>query len=141
MQDLFARRAQRLDELVYRLASTFHGLLREYNRRLDAASGRVRHYDFRRSLIITRTALGSRTEALVRGIRSGINQNRARLDQLAAQLGALSPVKILDRGYALVFDSSGALVKDASRLSVGEQITARVARGSFTAGVKNTNKD
>ncbi len=141
VQDLFARRAQRLDELVYRLASTFHGLLREYNRRLDAASGRVRHYDFRRSLIITRTALGSRTEALVRGIRSGINQNRARLDQLAAQLGALSPVKILDRGYALVFDSSGALVKDASRLSVGEQITARVARGSFTAGVKNTNKD
>jgi exodeoxyribonuclease VII large subunit len=130
-----------LDELVYRLAAAFNNLLREYNRRLDAAAGRVRHYDFRRSLIITRAALDSHNKALVRAMRSDINQHRTRLDQLSAQLGALSPVKILDRGYALLFDSSGALVKDASQLAVGEQVTARVARGTFTAGVKDINKD
>jgi exodeoxyribonuclease VII large subunit len=50
-------------------------------------------------------------------------------------------MKILDRGYALVFDASGALIKDAAQLSPGEEISARVARGSFTAEVKKTDVD
>ena len=44
-------------------------------------------------------------------------------------------------GYALVFDSTGALVKDATKLAKGTQISARVARGSFTAEVKSTKND
>jgi exodeoxyribonuclease VII large subunit len=140
-RDLFARRAQRLDELVYRLAGNFHNLLRDYTRRLDIASGRVLHFDFRRSLIITRTQLESRTEALIRTMRSYAMIHRARLDQLSARLDALSPMKILDRGYALVFDATGALVKDAGKLSAGDRISARVARGSFTAEVKDTKPD
>jgi len=53
---------------------------------------------------------------------------------------ALSPVAILDRGYALVFDSSGKLVKDAARVKVGEDIRARVARGELHATVKKTSR-
>jgi len=60
---------------------------------------------------------------------------------LAAKLDALSPVKILEGGYALGFESSGALVKDVAQLSPGTEISARVARGSFTATVKETKKD
>ena len=63
---------------------------------------------------------------------------RASLNQRAAQLEALSPVRILERGYALVFDSSGALIKDATRLTQGDQISARLAKGTFTAEVKET---
>ncbi len=66
---------------------------------------------------------------------------RAHTERLTAQLEALSPIKILERGYALVFDSTGALVKDASQLEPGTAISARVARGSFTAEVKSTNND
>jgi exodeoxyribonuclease VII large subunit len=57
---------------------------------------------------------------------------------MAAKLGALSPLNILDRGYALVFDASGTLVTDATKLQPGQEISARVARGSFTAEVKKT---
>ncbi|HWX55117.1 MAG TPA: exodeoxyribonuclease VII large subunit [Verrucomicrobiae bacterium] len=141
IRDLFARRAQRLDELVYRAAGNFRQLLNTYSRRLDAASARVLHFDFRRSLIITRTQLDLRTDALTHAARSTIAAHRARLEQLSAKLDVLSPVKILDRGYALVFDSGGALVKDSSRLSPGDRISARVARGSVTAEVKETRKD
>jgi exodeoxyribonuclease VII large subunit len=141
IRDLFERRAQRLDELVYRAAGNFRQLLNTFSRRLDAASARVLHFDFRRSLIITRTQLDLRADALTHAARSTIAAHRARLEQLSAKLDALSPVKILDRGYALVFDSSGALVKDSSRLAPGDRISARVARGSFTAEVKETRKD
>jgi exodeoxyribonuclease VII large subunit len=51
-------------------------------------------------------------------------------------LVALSPNNILERGYALVFDAAGNLVKDASQLHPGDEISARVARGSFTANAK-----
>jgi exodeoxyribonuclease VII large subunit len=141
IQDLLARRSQRLDELVFRLATAFQGSLREAGRRLDLAAARVRHFDFRRSLAVTRAQLDAGTNTLLHAMRTRIAQDRARLEQLAAKLDALSPVKILDRGYALVFDASGVLIKDATQLSPGQQVSARVARGSFTAEVKKTKTD
>ena len=49
---------------------------------------------------------------------------------------ALSPVAILERGYALVFDAEGKLVKDADQVSEGQEIEARLARGRLGAVVK-----
>jgi exodeoxyribonuclease VII large subunit len=141
IQDLLGRRAQRLDELIYRLAGGFRESFRNYGRRLEVASARVHHFDLRRSLAATRGQLDSGSEALARAIRLHLREERGRLNQLAGKLEALSPMKILDRGYALVFDAEGNLVKDASRLAPGEQVTGRVARGSFTAEVKLTQKD
>jgi exodeoxyribonuclease VII large subunit len=48
-------------------------------------------------------------------------------------LQALSPLAILDRGYALVFDASGKLLKDARDAEKGAEITARLARGELQA--------
>jgi exodeoxyribonuclease VII large subunit len=141
IQDVMARRTQRLDELAYRLAANYQGLLREYHRRLDGAASRIRHFDFRRSLVIIRSQLDAVTEALRHAFHTRLAEHGARVERLAAQLDALSPGKILDRGYALIFDSRGALVKDATRLSPGEQVSARVSRGSFTAEVKETKSD
>jgi exodeoxyribonuclease VII large subunit len=48
----------------------------------------------------------------------------------------MSPLKILDRGYALVFDSAGRLVKDATQVNRGDEISARLARGTIISTVK-----
>ena len=90
---------------------------------------------------MVRGELEARTGAVVHAFQSQLAARRSRADRLAAQLDALSPVKILERGYALVFDSTGALVKDATKLAKGAQISARVARGSFAAEVKKTSAD
>jgi exodeoxyribonuclease VII large subunit len=141
MKDVLDRRGQRLDELTFRLAAGFRQSLREYRRRLDVASARVRHFDFRRSLAITRTKLDAGASTLQRAVQARLAHERARLEQLSARLNALSPVKILDRGYALVFDSEGRLVKDATQLSAGDRISARVSRGTLTAEVKGTTPE
>jgi len=141
MKDVLDRRGQRLDELTFRLAAGFRQSLREYRRRLDVASARVRHFDFRRSLAITRTKLDAGASTLQRAVQARLLHERARLEQLSARLNALSPVKILDRGYALVFDNEGRLVKDATRLSAGDRISARVSRGTLTAEVKGTTPE
>jgi exodeoxyribonuclease VII large subunit len=50
-------------------------------------------------------------------------------------LQALSPKAILARGYALVFDANGQLVKEASQLQTGDRVHTHVGRGAFTAKV------
>ncbi len=138
MQDLLGRRGQRLDELVFRLASGFSDELRGHHRRLENAASRIRHFDFRRSLALTRTQLQAHANSLLHTMQTRLAKDRARITELGSKLDALSPVKILERGYALVFDEKGQLVKDASKLKPGGRISAKVARGSFTAEVKNT---
>ncbi|HKW76018.1 MAG TPA: exodeoxyribonuclease VII large subunit [Terriglobales bacterium] len=138
IEDLLGRRAQRLDELTFRLASDFRGNLRDYQRRLEVAAARVRHFDFRRSLAATRAQLTSETEALVRTMQMRVAEHRAQLNQVFGKLEALSPVRILDRGYALVFDAEGKLVKDAAQLNPGQKISAQLAKGSLTAEVTKT---
>jgi len=138
IQDLLARRTQRLDDLAFRLAATYQGVLRDYTRRLDVAASRILHFDFRRSLALVRARLDAVTETLVHSTRVSVAGSQMRLEELSATLDALSPVKILDRGYALVFDAGGALVKDAGKLKPGERVSARLAKGGFSAEVKET---
>jgi exodeoxyribonuclease VII large subunit len=51
-------------------------------------------------------------------------------------LQALSPLAILERGYALVFDASGNLLTDGAKVKPGDEISARLARGTVRATVK-----
>jgi exodeoxyribonuclease VII large subunit len=46
----------------------------------------------------------------------------------------------LNRGYALVFDAEGELVKDAARLAAGDEVSARLARGWIRARVTDSEK-
>lgn len=57
-------------------------------------------------------------------------QQRARLSAAALTLQALSPTKILGRGYAIVRDSQGVVVKNALDLSKGDRLNLELAHGS-----------
>jgi exodeoxyribonuclease VII large subunit len=136
IRDLIARRGQRVDELVFRLAEAQRRHLRIFDRRLEVAAARVRAHDLRTKLTGMRRDVEARTGALTAITRNVLLHHRGRLDRLSAQLEALSPVAILDRGYALVFDSTGKLLKYTAQLSAGETVRARVARGGFVAKVE-----
>ncbi|MBZ5511814.1 MAG: exodeoxyribonuclease VII large subunit [Acidobacteriia bacterium] len=140
MHDLIGRRQQRLDELVFRLASAERRRLHEYRTRLDTASARVRARDLRRTLDAMRRDLDAHTSALASAARSDLARRRARFEGLRATLEALSPLSILERGYALVFDARGNLVKDARQVKPGNEIRARVSRGTIAATVKKTTE-
>jgi exodeoxyribonuclease VII large subunit len=74
-------------------------------------------------------------------VQTVLIQKQSRLDQVSGRLQALSPVAILDRGYALVFDGSGRLLKEAAQVNVGDEISARLAKGTVTATVKKTSAE
>ncbi len=140
MHDLIGRRQQRLDELSFRLASAERRHLQDVRRRLESASTRLRARDMRRTLEVMRREIESRTSALAAAARNALMQRRTRLNGLHETLDALSPLNILERGYALVFDAAGNLVQDAKRVKRGDDIRARVAHGMIDATVKKTTE-
>ena len=138
--DVINRRQQRLDDLKNRLERSQRQTLEQHRRRVELAAAAVRHYDVRRMLAGVRRELQAEVAGLAAAVRTVLLQRTGRLNQLEGQLQALSPLAILDRGYALVFDSSGMLLKDAAAVKAGDEISARLAKGSLAATVKRNRR-
>jgi exodeoxyribonuclease VII large subunit len=136
MVDVINRRQQKLDELKNRLERGERQILEQDRRRVETAAAAIRHYDVRRMLSSVHKELDARVAGMLAAARTILLRRRGELNQLTGQLEALSPLAILDRGYALVFDSSGVLLKDANQVKAGDEISARLAKGSLTATVK-----
>jgi exodeoxyribonuclease VII large subunit len=136
IMDLIRRRQQKIDDLTYRLAHSERAVLDAQRRRFDSLAAAVRHYDLHLVLSAVRKELDAKVSAMSGAVRSLLLRRSSRLERLTSQMEALSPVAILDRGYALVFDAAGNLVKDATQVKPGDEISARLARGEIAAMVK-----
>jgi exodeoxyribonuclease VII large subunit len=135
IMEVIRQRQQKLDDLAHRMELAERALLEKSRRRWETVSAAVRHYDVRLVLGGMRRELDSRTAALVSVMRNVLLQHRVRAERLQMALQSLSPLAILDRGYALVFDSEGKLLKDADATKVGDEISARLAHGRVQANV------
>jgi exodeoxyribonuclease VII large subunit len=135
MMEVIRQRQQKLDDLIHRVELAQRNLLEKSRRRWEIVSAAVRHYDVRLVLSGMRKELESRTTALGSVMRNVLLQYRVRSERLETALQSLSPLAILDRGYALVFDANGKLLKDADAVKIGDEISARLAHGQFDASV------
>ncbi len=135
MMELIRQRQQKIDDLSHRLEVAQRQLLQQMHRRWEAVSAAVRHYDLRLILSGMRKELESRTTSLVAVTRNVLLQHKVRSERLHTALEWLSPLAILDRGYALVFDSEGKLLKDVRAVKVGDEISTRLAHGQLRAAV------
>ena len=163
MQDTIARRQQRVDELVYRLAQSQSRMLKNQTRRVDTLEAQLRRHDLRvrtgvmrrqlesrtgelnsailRLLVARRTDLDRATVALRGTPEMILLRRRSRWDRSRSSLEALSPKAILARGYALVFDAEGRLVKQASQLAPGEHVRTQLGRGEFVSQVERVEDE
>ena len=135
MMELIRQRQQKVDDLTHRMELAERQLLQQMHRRWEAISAAVRHYDLRLVLSGMRKELGSQTTALASVMRNVLLQHRVRSERFETALQSLSPLAILNRGYALVFDANGNLLKDASKVNEGDEINARLSQGQLQATV------
>ncbi len=140
MMDGIHRRQQNVDEQRFRLEKAERQLLERCHRRCENVAAAVRHYDARRRLAAIRQQLAAQVANLAAATHTRLLESRGALDRRTASLEALSPLAILNRGYALVFDAKGELVKDAARFEAGEELSARLARGRVRARVTATER-
>ncbi|MEX0143589.1 exodeoxyribonuclease VII large subunit [Massilia sp. LMS1-1-1.1] len=83
----------------------------------------------------------SRTRLVEAQRRSGaamaqqLGQRRHRLDGLAAQLELLNPQRTLERGYAILRDEKGNIVRSPTQLQARQNVNVRLAEGSAQVGI------
>jgi exodeoxyribonuclease VII large subunit len=134
-QDALGRRAQLLDELAMRADAALDGSLRSRNKRLTQLEARLQRRHPALRLSEDSRCLSTLQARLLAARVPAFTGTRIRLNRAVSQLHALSPLRVLQRGYALVYGPTGQLLRDASEAIPGTRITARVARGTIQADV------
>lgn len=79
--------------------------------------------------------LGFRLEATA---RAGLSVRRRTFERLAGRLDALSPLRVLERGYAIARTEAGAIVTRASDVATGERLALRLAEGELDVRVEQS---
>lgn len=135
VEDGLNRRAQRLDELGFR---SFNGLdrrLRLRLSRLQGADARLQRCHPGLQLQNSRQRMDGLRSRLELAMRLRLTATERRREAASTRLDALSPLRVLDRGYALVYGSDGHLLRSAGAVAAGEEISARLGEGVVRARV------
>ena len=130
------RGLQRIDEQEYRLREWVRAALDRREHRRRDIEARLRRFDARPRLATSRRRMEAAETAATQTMRLVLARRRSALDQCAAKLSQLSPLRILDRGYAIVSNQRG-IVKEAAAAPAGSGIHVRLAKGELDAVVKS----
>jgi len=134
--DLLRQQRQRADEMTSRLALGLRARLEQSRKRFTAAHLRIVSFDFRVKIAAFRLRLEKRTADLGVRIERLLRAKRDRLEKLTLQLQERSPLKVLERGYAIATDTAGNLLRDAAQVALGDTVAIQLHRGKLSTEVK-----
>jgi exodeoxyribonuclease VII large subunit len=133
---------QRLDELRMRMGAATSRTLQLRKLHVGHASRRLAQATPAGLIRRCESCLARDALRLRVAMRTQLAGIRERLAVAAAGLNGLSPLRTLDRGYAIIRDSgTGDIVRRAADLKRDQMIEATVAAGSFTARVQDISPD
>lgn len=127
---------QRFDETTLRLCQAVQRFTDRVHQRQRLLSTRLKSLDLRRLILQRREALRHSCQGLRVAVRGKLGRERSRLEFSAGKMDALSPLAVLQRGFALCRDSSGAIVKNAADVAVGAGVKVTLALGELDCRVE-----
>lgn len=117
-----------LDHLTMRMASQMRSRVQRLKDRLDAMRAVLRSPV--EKIDLARQHREDLERRLNRAVLTKISNLRQLLGMQASRLDALSPLKVLGRGYSIAFDErDGSVVRDAAAVQTGQRLRLRFARG------------
>ena len=134
--DLLRQQRQRADEMSARIAHALRANLALSTKRFNVAHKRIVAFDFRMKIAAVRLRLEKLQLELAARSDRALRQKRQRLDRLNLQLHERSPLRVLERGYAIATDSTGQILRSSAQVAVGDAATLRLHQGRLTTEVK-----
>ncbi|HMZ81949.1 MAG TPA: exodeoxyribonuclease VII large subunit [Acidobacteriota bacterium] len=132
---------QWLDELSQRLETSMVTGLRSLGDREQRATQQLHSFDWSRYFQLQRQRVGQTEARLQNVLAHQLEARQARLEQAAARLEMLSPLRVLRRGYALVWNQQGQLVKRAVEVKSGDLLRLRVSEGEVSCTVLDSQPE
>ncbi len=141
LRDQISLRHQHLDDLHQRLGQATGRRLTNRTNRIAQLEARLRRHDPSVRLALSQRRLATAAASLSRVATGLIAQRATRLERATLRLEALSPLAVLNRGYAIVYAPDGSILRSATSTRAGQTIRARLAQGSLRATVLTNNAE
>jgi len=127
---------QRFDEATLRMAQSMRQFADGIRHREQMLSTRLKKLDLRRFIDHKKEILARNRQGLIAGIRARLRNERSRFQVAVGKIDALSPLAILQRGFALCRDAQGNIVKSAADVSLGDKVRVTLAAGELDCRVE-----
>ena len=132
---------QSFDEATLLMSQAMRHLLARARQREQVALTRLVKLNLSQGILRRREALANQCRSMISAIRAGLDRARSRLQLAAGKMNTLSPLAILERGYAICRDKSGTILKDSDKAAVGDSVNVKLSRGGLLCRVDQINKD
>ncbi len=131
----------RLDELRRRLAAAVRSFVTEGRRRLEALISRPVLSRPQALLMEKAQRVDDAFERMQAAMDHRLEVRRQVLNGMGQRLGALSPLKVLERGYSITFPPDGKPLRTVEGLAAGDTIRTRLYRGVLTSRILETEEE
>ena len=131
----------RVDALRHRLCTGLKRKAERLRERLDVVASRRVFTRPLESLHDRTRRLDELADRLQRAAKRDVENRRHRLTKIAGALDALSPLKVLGRGYSVTTRADGGVVNSTSQVQVDDEITTRVSDGLVVSQVRETKAE
>jgi exodeoxyribonuclease VII large subunit len=126
---------QLFDELAFKLSLGMQAMVRERANQLQLLHNRVVFFDLKRMIRMGELRLEQREKQVESGFRTRLATARNALMIFSGKLESLSPLKVLERGYAIVKTGGGVILNDAKGIQIGTPLFIQLWQGSLRARV------
>src|SRR5450432_1686228 len=121
--DLLRQSRQRADDLTARVAHGLRARLDHSRKRFTTAHLKIASFNFRIKIAALSLRLQKRTTDLGARAERMLRLKREGWERLTLQLQERSPLKVLERGYAIATDAAGNVLRDSAQVAIGENVT------------------
>jgi exodeoxyribonuclease VII large subunit len=129
-------RRQGLDDFVERAVRTLHAASAQRRADLRSLEARLFRSHPQRQIADQRAALAAAERRLLASGTSLVAHRRLSLESLAGKLDALSPLKVLDRGYSLTRGPGGQVLRSCAGLQQGDDVTVTLRDGDLRTRIE-----
>ncbi len=128
---------QRLDDMLARMNQGMTRRLTEARHRERMLQVRLLKMDLLQTVGRNREILEGKWNRLSAACRAWLQKRRARLELNAGRLNSLSPLAILERGYAVCRSAEGAILRNATAVTPGDRVQVTLAHGDLGCRVED----
>ena len=132
---MLKEQSQSLDNIEMRLVNTVQGIISNAKQNFQLATSQIYQSSALQRFGNYEDRIKTNLRSLNFQMKNLIDKKKLMLESITTNLNAISPLAVLDRGYAIVMNENGQALKSSKDIKVGDTVTTRLGDGGFTSNV------
>jgi len=133
--------AQHLDHLDIRLRRAMNNRLQQQRQQMNTVQSKLARVHPGEAISHYHQLLAMHVKQMSRSVKQRIELSQSRTVQAMHLLDTVSPLKTLGRGYSIIRDNQGGVVKSVTGVSAGDKLKSQVVDGAIYFTVDSTSDE